>query len=311
LVYSIHGLESGSGIVYSGALAAIGTRGLYAQFSSSNYANDVWTIEIPNTKAANYTINLNAYNAAVQSQQVAISGAQNAIASAQSALDQANASLNLKKAQARPADVAVARAQILSADGQVQAASASLENTVIRAPSDGTITSVDIKVGEQASPAKEAIILQDVNNLHVEANVSEANIAEVKTGQAVSFTFDALGPARVFNGTVVTIDPASTVVSGVVNYKVTASVDKVAEIKPGMTANMTIQTAAKPGVLVVPSRAIVDQDGKHYVRVIDDSKKKTYHQVEITEGLQGDGGLVEIVSGLTEGQEIVAFINTK
>ena len=311
--YSFSGLETGNGVINRGVAQALGSRGLYITFSNSGtiQTNIQWNIPIPNTQASTYNTNYNAYQAALQTQQQAVLSAQNAVNSAQASLDQANASLAQKQSAARPEDVAAARAQILSASGQVQAASASLENMIIRAPSGGTITSVGIKVGEQATPGKAAIVLQDVTNLHVEANVSEANIAQVQTAQSVSFTFDALGPARTFTGTVVAIDPASTVVSGVVNYKVTASVDKLAEIKPGMTANMTIQTAAKPGVLVVPARAIVDVSGKHYVRVIDDSKKKTYHQVEVTEGLQGDGGLVEILSGLTLGQEIVAFINTK
>jgi HlyD family secretion protein len=193
----------------------------------------------------------------------------------------------------------------------VQSASAALENTVIRAPADGTITTVDIKVGEQATPAKAVIVLQDVGNLHVEANVSEANIAQVKIGQEVTFTFDALGPDREFTGTVQTIDPSSTVISGVVNYKVTASVEKLPEIKPGMTANMTILTATKTDVLTIPQRAVLTHDSKKFVRVVDDKKKKTYHEVEVTTGLEADGGLTELLSGLESGQEIVTFINSK
>jgi HlyD family secretion protein len=142
----------------------------------------------------------------------------------------------------------------------------------------------------------------------VEANISEANIANIKLGQNSDMTFDALGPDRHFKGSVQTVDPASTVVSGVVNYKVTASLEKLPEIKPGMTANMTILTAEVPGVLSVPARAIISHDNKKFVRVIKDPKKKTYEEKEVTIGAEADGGLVEVKSGLNEGQEIVTFI---
>ncbi len=324
------GLESSNGLMRT-APVSLGAKGLYVQFSNTTaYSGDFWIVDIPNTKSASYTSNLSAYNSAVQNQSSAISAAQNLINStqsayeqasvsaagsvtiAQSALDQANSQLALKQQQARPADVAAARAQILSASGQVQAASANLENTVIRAPSNGTITTVNIKVGEQAIPgAIAAIVLQDVDNLHVEANISEANIASVQVGQTVSFTFDALGPDRTFNGLVQLIDPASTVVSGVVNYKVTAGVDKLPEIKPGMTANMTILVGQKAHVLSIPQRAVLSHDSKKFVRVITDSQKKTYEEKEVTTGMDADGGLVEVVSGLSAGQEIVTFIAAK
>ena len=97
-------------------------------------------------------------------------------------------------------------------------------------------------------------------------------------------------------------------VSGVVNYLVKASLpNSIADIKPGMTANMTILVGSKSAVLAIPQRAILSNGAKH-VRVIDDPKKKTYHEVEVQTGMEADGGLVEITSGLTEGQEIVTFI---
>lgn len=303
--YAVEGPGGMTGIVTSGVPLPMSTNGLYMTVSgtvSSSY--DRWTVTLPNTQAATYVTNLNAYNAAVQNQSAAIS-------TAQSQLDSANATLNLKKIQARPADVAAAEAGLLSAQGQLQAASAQFENTIIRAPSSGTVTKIDIKVGEQATALKPVIVVQDVGSLYVEANVSEANIAQVKPGQKVTYTFDALGSDREFTGTVTAIDPASTVVSGVVNYKVTASVDNVADVKPGMTANMSVLIAELDKVLAVPQRSIVEEDGKKYVRVITDEKKQLYEQREVQTGLSADGGLVEIKTGLSSGQTIVTFIEEK
>lgn len=310
----VWGLESSTGaVVKRGIAMPLGTKGLYITFATTGglTASTSWTVDVPNVQSTTYLTYYNAYQAAIQTRDQTLQTAQNTVYAAQSALDQANATLAQKQASARPEDVAAARAQLLSASGLVQAAEASLESTVIRAPANGTITTIDVKVGEQAAVAKTAIVLQDVENLHLEANISEANIASIKIDQEVELTFDALGADRKFKGRVQLIDPASTVVSGVVNYKVTASVEKLPEIKPGMTANMTVGVGSKDNVLAVPSRAVVGHDGKKFVRVITDSKKKTYKEVEVTTGMEADGGLVEIITGLEAGQEIVSFINKK
>ena len=88
-------------------------------------------------------------------------------------------------------------------------------------------------------------------------------------------------------------------------------VEDAIDVKPGMTANMSILVSAKPAVLSVPQRSIIEKDSKKYVRIITDAKKQTYRETEVTTGLEADGGLVEVVSGLSEGQTIVIFIETK
>lgn len=306
--FSVRGLENAGGQSFSTSVAvplAVGTRGLYVTFPSTTSAsNDRWTITIPNTKAVSYVTNYNAYQSALENQRSAVTSAESAVASAQAAL-------NLKKAQARPADVEAAQAAVTSAYGQVLAAEADYENTIIRAPADGTITTVDVKQGELASATKQAIVLQDVNNLHIEADISEANIASIKLDQEVYLDFDALGSDRKFSAKVQKIDPASTLVSGVVKYKITVGLEKTSEIKPGMTANLSIITGDKKSVLVVPQRAVISRDDKEYVRVITNSEKKTYEEKEVTTGMEGDGGLVELTSGPSENQEIVVFIKAK
>jgi multidrug efflux pump subunit AcrA (membrane-fusion protein) len=75
-----------------------------------------------------------------------------------------------------------------------------------------------------------------------------------------------------------------------------------------MTANMTILAAEKDNVLAVPSTAVISNNDKNFVRVVDDPKNLKYHEVGVQTGLQADGGLVEILSGLNEGQEIIVYI---
>jgi len=237
-----------------------------------------------------------------------ISDLQQNIASYKIALQKAKNQLALKKASATQSEIDAAKGQILSAQGQVDAARAALGNLIIVAPTSGTITQVNIKVGQQASALSEAIVLQNISDLHVEANISEANIASLRLNQLIDYTFDALGPDQHFQGKILTINPASTVISGVVNYKVKGSLENIAGIKPGMTVNMTILVTQKSDVLAIPYSAIINRNNKQYVRVIDNPNGKTYHEVEITTGLQADGGLVEVLSGLIGGEEVVTYI---
>ncbi len=231
-----------------------------------------------------------------------------AIKSANFALAQAKASLALKQAPSRPEDISIAEAQVISAQGQYDLALSNLNNTMIVAPESGTITQVDIKLGEQATAMKEVIKLLNVGELHTEAQVSEADIASVVVGQTIDNTFDALGPDRHFESKVLTVNPASTLVSGVVNYKITGSLDNIPEVRPGMTSNMTILVAEKKSVLTIPASSIINQDNKKVVRVVTDPKTKTFIQKEVSIGLEADGGDTEVISGLSEGDEVVTFI---
>lgn len=290
----ISGLTEGIVLVDTINPQPIGNSGLYIKFPSNLTTTD-WVIEIPNKQAADYLLNYNAYQAT--------------ISQAKSAIDQRAAELAIKKAQARTSDIDLANADIISAEGQVQQATAQYNNTIITAPLDGTITSIDIKSGELASALKEVIVLQDVSNIYIEANINEANIASISLGMPIDITYDAFGSDQIFNGTITKIDPASTLISGVVNYKVTASVDQSVNLRPGMTANMTIKVAEKNHILAVPSRAILtDSSGNKTIRIITDTRTKKFKEVKVTTGLEGDGGLVEVTSGLIPNEEFVVLI---
>lgn len=309
---NVSGLEVGSELIKANVPIRIGTRGLYLVFASVVFNNnDEWVVAIPNMRSSQYITNLNAYSAALETRSKAIEAADASVRSATSSRDKAAADLELKRSKARPYEVDAALAAIKSAEGRYQAALAALENTVLRAPTDGTITKVDIKLGELASALEPVIVVQDVGMLRVEANLSEANIALVRIGQKVDVTFDALGTDRHFTATVDSIDPASTVVGGVVNYRIVVGFGEVEEIKPGMTANLAVMVAERTGVLAVPLRAVVDEEGAKAVRVVTDPVKKTYEPVEVTTGIDADGGLVEITGGLSEGQEVVTLVGAK
>lgn len=297
--YTLSGLTSGTGLASSVTSQPIGNTGLYITFPTDISSNmTTWVIEIPNKKASDYLTNYSSYETAV--------------AQANAAIDQKQAELDIKKAKARQSDIDLANADIISAQGQVKQAEARYNDTMIKSPTDGTITSVDIKVGELAQAQKESFVLQDVSNIYLEANINEANINSLSIGMPVDITFDAFGTDKIFHGNITKIDPSSTIISGVVNYKITTSVEQSADLRPGMTANMTIKVKEKDNVLVVPNRAILIADnGDKTIRLITNTKKKKYRETLIQTGMEGDSGMVEVVSGLKEGDEYVVLIKNK
>ncbi|NVN97478.1 HlyD family efflux transporter periplasmic adaptor subunit, partial [Candidatus Nomurabacteria bacterium] len=182
-------------------------------------------------------------------------------------------------------------------------------DTIITAPADGTITSIDIKIGEQIMPSKTAMVLQDVSNIYIETNINEANISSLSVGMPIDITYDSFGSDKIFKGSITKIDPSSTLVSGVVNYKVTASTEQLPDLRPGMTANMTIKVKEKGGVLAIPSRSIVTDDkGNRTIRIVTNTRTKKFKSVPVVTGLEGDGGLVEVLKGLSVGEEFVILI---
>ena len=273
---------------------ALGILGLRIAFPEGSYSlNDNWTIAIPNTDGASYTANLNAYNAALATRDAQIA--------------QAKANLDLKKASARKPDVDAAYAQVLSAQGQLQSASAQYEKKIVRAPADGTITRVDIKVGDQPAVGATVIVLQDVDHLYIDASINESDISELQIDQPITVTYDAFGPEKKYSAHVSSIDLSPTIEDGIVNYKIKAMIDDVTDIKTGMTANLSIAIASKEGVLVVPARMIKTDGTQKSVMVLTNERNGTTLQTTIETGLSGDGDLVEIFSGLSEGQTIVLF----
>ncbi len=227
-----------------------------------------------------------------------------AISAAQALVDQRQAELNVKLASANSADIELANAEITQAQGKLQSALAKLEDTIIRAPSSGTITKVDTKIGELSQVNHEVIVLQDISNLYIESDINEANIANVKLDQVVKFNFDAM-PGKDFIGKVVHIDPSATTSDGVVNYKIKSSIPKSdVDIRVGMNANVVIIGGEMPGVLALPKQAVNIVDGKSIVKKVINENKKKFEDTEVVTGFLGDGNMLEIVSGLSEGDRV-------
>ncbi len=299
LYYQISGLGSSYGYINKGIPISLDTHGLYITFSSAGTfsTSDFWVISIPNTQAINYLTNLNAYQSALQTQALTISTAQGAVDAAQASLDQ-------KIAAPRSEDLESTQAAVAQAQASQQTAQNTYLNNEILSPIDGTITAVNVKIGEQVSAQKIAIVLLDESSLHVETDIPESSINLIKPGQNIDMTLDALGPNRHLSGQVLSIDPASTVISGVIEFRVVSSLPADLAIKPGMTVNLNVVIADKPNTLAIPNRLIKSASDKQIVTTLKQSKT---HDVEIKTGLVGDS-YTEVTSGLFLGDVLVSSL---
>ncbi len=283
--------------------------------------NDVYTSTIVTNFKTSLNTQSSTLNTAITSVQTAtnnirnkeiyyqgqITAANNSVTAALNSLNLAQARLDLKQAPARSFEIDVAQANIRRAQATVARYYSMMSDTMIKAPVDGLVTKINVDVGEQSSVSQGAISMIGLSNTQVKVDVPESDITKLKVGNTVDITLDAFGNDQIFNGTVTFIDPASTVISEVIYYKVTVGFNtKDEKIKSGMTANLTILTNNKDNVLVVPSRAVSARGDTRYVQVLQDDKPV---EKEVQVGLKGDDGLWEISSGLKSGEKVI--ISTK
>jgi HlyD family secretion protein len=228
------------------------------------------------------------------------------INTAQATYDKAKVDLEKLTAEPRDVDIAVYQADVDKYKASLTEYVNKLRDASIIAPFDGTIAKIDAKIGEVIN-ANEKVIVSLINprGLQIEADIPETDINQVSLDDAALISLDAF-PEQTFPGEINEIDSGKTLIDGVVYYKVKILFmgdDK--QIKSGMSGDVTIQTSHKENVLFVPQRAVVTKNGKKFVRILDG---KDIIEKEIVTGLRGSEGEIEIISGLSEGEEIITYM---
>lgn len=217
-----------------------------------------------------------------------------------------------------------AKEQVASAKEEVQRAQTNLGYATITSPIDGVVLSKSVEEGQTVAASFSTpelfTIAQDLTNMQVVADVDEADIGDVKEGERVTFTVDAY-PDDTFEGEVKQVRQEATTTNNVVTYEVVISAPNAdLKLKPGLTANVTIYTAERKGVLSVPSKALrftpqKETVGKMKIVDVANAKNKVWtiegnsivaHKVNI--GMT-DGTNTQIVGGIAEGTKIVTGLN--
>lgn len=228
---------------------------------------------------------------------------------------------------AAQAGIKSAEAGITQTRGALMQVETNLKNSVIRSPVNGVVISRSIDVGQTVAASFQTptlfSIAQDLTKMQIETSVDEADISHARLEQPVSFTVDAY-PDRTFKGRVTQIRSAPITVQNVVTYIVVVQVDnKELQLKPGMTANVSIETGRRDGVIKLPAASL-----RFRPKAGDDSKERKQKgvgkgkqskpqqkvyllkdgkpvSVAVTTGL-ADSSYIELVEGpLKEGDEVI------
>jgi macrolide-specific efflux system membrane fusion protein len=234
-----------------------------------------------------------------------------------------------------PVAVAQAKAALDQAQLTVDDAQKALDATTLTAPVAGKITALNFVVGQKVSgggtassastaaassasvssgsaasssgsaSGKAFATLVDPTTMVAAVSWPESDAAKISVGQSATITVASLGSP--VTGKVTALDTTSTVVSNVVTYAGTVTLDQVpAGLKSGMTATVTVVTASKSGVVAIPSAAITTKGGTSTVTVSQNGQSTGR---TVTLGLKGDG-TTEIASGLSAGDQVVMSVGT-
>ncbi len=194
---------------------------------------------------------------------------------------------------------------VAAAEARIAALESTLAQVLLEAPFAGTITQVNIKAGDQASPGgNPAFRIDDLSRLLVDVEITEVDINRIRPGQPAMMTFDAI-PEKEYSGRVAEVASIGNSAQGMVNFTVTIELNSVdADVRPGMTAAVNIVTDLVENVLLVPNRAVRLRGGQRVVYVLRNGNPLP-QMVEINLGLTSDT-TSELVSGdVREGDVLV------
>jgi HlyD family secretion protein len=219
-----------------------------------------------------------------------------------------------------------AKEQVATAKEDVRKAQTNLGYATITSPIDGVVLSKSVEEGQTVAASFSTpelfTIAKDLTNMQVVANVDEADIGDVKTGERVVFTVDAY-PNDTFKGTVTQVRQEATTTNNVVTYEVVISAPNTdLKLKPGLTANVTIYTKEMNNVLSISSKALRYTPTKETIgdRKIVDNNSHAKNKVWMLEGNNvvshkvnvgiTDGIHTQILSGINEGESIISGVQT-
>lgn len=224
------------------------------------------------------------------------------VSNAEGDLESAKNSLGLITSSPDEEDVNLYEAQVEKAQTKIDYLSEQIDDSYITAPLDGQISEVVKRQGEMVSAGSKVLGFLPESSFQIEVDIYEEDIVKMDVGNPVEISFIAF-PEEVFQGEVFFISPVEKIVDGVVYYEVKIEFKEIPEgIKPGMTADLKIETESKENVLYIPESAIQRKEGKRIAKVF---KEGEIEEKEIEIGLEGSDGSVEIISGISEGEKVI------
>lgn len=270
----------------------------------SSFINRLGTIVVDlNQNSSNLSqADIDAYRTNINTAGQNVSSAASTEQTAYANWTSASQTLISQESGSKPEDISAQSAAVKSTQASVDSAYAKIQNAQIIAPISGIVTQFDAKIGQLASPSTPLVSIISSDGYEVDAGVSETDIGKISLGDKVSMTLDAF-PSEIFTGSVFYIAPAQTNNQGVITYQTKISFDKPdSRLKSGFTANINIETNHKDNIIVLPQYAILQNDHGTFVETLENKKVKLN---PVTLGIQDQKGNVEIISGVTEGEQVL------
>ena len=223
--------------------------------------------------------------------------------SAQAALAQAEEDLQGLLAGPDPVEVDLAKADVTSAAQEMREAAKTLTDAVLRAPTDGLVSLVNIEEGDEVQARAAILEVVDPSVVEVDGIVDEIDVLSIRQGAGVEVTLDAL-PGEVIPGTVVSVSPGATNQQGVVTYPIgiRMEVPPSLQVREGLTAVASIVLRQERNVLLLPQQALVGTFDSPMVRVL--SANGVVEAKPVTLG-NSDDFWVSVKQGLQEGDQVV------
>lgn len=214
-----------------------------------------------------------------------------------------------QKSQLLQAENAYKRAKVDASSSELEekklayeAAQENYDKTLIKAPFSGEVLQILAYEEDNVSPSMQIIYLVNRDKMYVDVDIDEVDIKEISPGQPAQVTFDAYPdlklPARVSN-----ISPLANAESGITVVEVTLELtESDSRILSGFSAEVEITVEEAHSVLRVPTEAVVERNGRHFVLLMKEDKP-TITPVQVG---KGNEEYVEVVSGLKENDRIAA-----
>jgi RND family efflux transporter MFP subunit len=216
-----------------------------------------------------------------------------------------------KKAQKKTIDQAEAQAEAEkslrdAAQEAVNGAQLDLAKTRILAPMDGVITDKSAEIGEVVAQASPIMNIASGNNLQAETYVSELDVKKIAVGDTAEIVLSSAAENNAaISAKIKTIYPAEKSDNGVSSYKVIFELpDQDSDLRSGLTGSAKIRLSSESGIITVPQSSVFSDAGKKYVMILAGGLPE---RREVQTGSYGSDGMVEIISGLSEGDKIIKF----
>ena len=190
------------------------------------------------------------------------------------------------------------QARVKALEAQLDIAQAQLNDLQIRAPFSGLLGNREISVGSLVQPGNTITSLDDISVIKVDFSVSENHLASVAKGQTITASSVAY-PGESFSGKITNIDTRLDPISRSIRVRATLD-NQDKRLRPGMLLTVVVEKRVL-NTLVLPEKALVPVQDKQFVYVVKDD---VAHQTEVEIG-ERRPGLVQIVSGLSAGDEVI------